>query len=195
MNWETKIKHISAETVSRYQILVGDQPMTFRQVFEGWQTNPAFKIFYNNLLAASPYPAFYWEHPPMTIQYLERDYEFVLVNSPALSLIQSDPMPFAEKFEKGKEAIRFSNLRADAELVAPSPKGENLSCYAHIARFVREAEENQQEAFWTLVGSTAQELINQQACWLSTSGLGVHWLHVRFDSRPKYYTHRPYVNH
>jgi len=28
--------------------------------------------------------------------------------------------------------------------------------------------------------------------WLSTSGLGVGWLHVRLDSRPKYYTYEPY---
>jgi len=28
--------------------------------------------------------------------------------------------------------------------------------------------------------------------WLSTSGLGIAWLHVRLDERPKYYTHAPY---
>lgn len=28
--------------------------------------------------------------------------------------------------------------------------------------------------------------------WVSTSGLGVSWLHVRLDSRPKYYTYAPY---
>ena len=29
--------------------------------------------------------------------------------------------------------------------------------------------------------------------WLSTAGLGVGWLHVRLDDRPKYYRHAPYV--
>lgn len=28
--------------------------------------------------------------------------------------------------------------------------------------------------------------------WVSTSGLGVPWLHVRLDDAPKYYTHRPF---
>lgn len=28
--------------------------------------------------------------------------------------------------------------------------------------------------------------------WISTSGLGVPWLHVRIDDRPKYYQHAPY---
>ncbi|HJK90133.1 MAG TPA: hypothetical protein RMH85_01225 [Polyangiaceae bacterium LLY-WYZ-15_(1-7)] len=28
--------------------------------------------------------------------------------------------------------------------------------------------------------------------WVSTSGGGVPWLHLRLDSSPKYYRHRPY---
>jgi hypothetical protein len=28
--------------------------------------------------------------------------------------------------------------------------------------------------------------------WISTSGLGVYWLHVRLDARPKYYTYAPF---
>jgi len=28
--------------------------------------------------------------------------------------------------------------------------------------------------------------------WVSTSGLGVAWLHVRVDSKPKYYSHEAY---
>jgi hypothetical protein len=28
--------------------------------------------------------------------------------------------------------------------------------------------------------------------WLSTAGDGIAWLHVRLDSRPKYYSYGPY---
>ena len=28
--------------------------------------------------------------------------------------------------------------------------------------------------------------------WLSTAGLGVYWLHLRLDTRPKYYSFQPY---
>ncbi|MGB1216866.1 MAG: DUF6940 family protein [Saprospiraceae bacterium] len=28
--------------------------------------------------------------------------------------------------------------------------------------------------------------------WLSTAGLGVYWLHIRMDNRPKYYKHKAY---
>lgn len=38
---------------------------------------------------------------------------------------------------------------------------------------------------------TTPELIQDQACWLSTLDLGVHGLYVRFDALPTYYTHQP----
>ncbi len=195
MNWETKIKQFSSGTVSQYQILLGDTPLKFREVFELWRASVSFRSFYNKILTTSTFPAFYWEHPPMTSAELNNDYEFVLVNSSALALIHSDPVPFEAKFREGHAAVRFPNLRADAELITPTPQGDDLSGYAHLARFVREGEGEQQQVFWQLVGATAEELIGQEACWLSTSGLGVHWLHVRFDKRPKYYTHRPYLTY
>jgi len=37
-----------------------------------------------------------------------------------------------------------------------------------------------------------QKRINAKRVWLSTAGMGVSWLHVRLDDRPKYYGHRPY---
>ncbi len=192
MNWETRSKQISPGTVNQYQILNKGRALTFQDVFEHWWGDIDFRAFYNQMLAATSFPAFYWEHPPLTSADLDTDYEFVLVNSTALSMIDSDPVPFEEKFVVGQEVVRFPNLRADAELVTPTPRGEDLSPYAHLARFVRMGEAEQQQAFWQLVGATAQELIGPQTCWLSTSGLGVHWLHIRFDKRPKYYTHRPY---
>jgi hypothetical protein len=36
------------------------------------------------------------------------------------------------------------------------------------------------------------EQLGEQPLWLSTAGTGIFWLHVRLDSRPKYYTYQPY---
>ena len=33
---------------------------------------------------------------------------------------------------------------------------------------------------------------NNEPIWFSTSGSGVAWLHFRLDSRPKYYTYKPF---
>jgi hypothetical protein len=45
------------------------------------------------------------------------------------------------------------------------------------------------------VGDAVARRLSSAPLWLSTSGLGVAWLHVRLDERPKYYTHAPYRTH
>jgi NADH:ubiquinone oxidoreductase subunit len=37
-----------------------------------------------------------------------------------------------------------------------------------------------------------QNRVGEQPVWLSTAGMGVAWLHVRLDDRPKYYGYSPY---
>ncbi len=36
--------------------------------------------------------------------------------------------------------------------------------------------------------------VGDRPTWLSTAGHGVAWLHVRLDTRPKYYRYTPYVS-
>ena len=64
--------------------------------------------------------------------------------------------------------------------------------YGHLAAFVREAPREQVHALWARVGELVLERVSNVPLWLSTAGGGVAWLHVRLDSRPKYYTHAPY---
>ena len=45
---------------------------------------------------------------------------------------------------------------------------------------------------WAAVGVAVKEALGEQPLWVSTSGLGVYWLHVRLDSSPKYFQHTPY---
>ena len=57
-----------------------------------------------------------------------------------------------------------------------------------MKEFAANADRAQIIRFWSLVGETALRNLNErEKMWCSTSGLGVPWLHVRFDSRPKYY--------
>ena len=85
----------------------------------------------------------------------------------------------------------FWNLGRDALLVAPAPIAD-ASVYSSLAAFVRGAPEEQQHALWQRVADAAREQLGEDPLWISTSGLGVYWLHVRLDSRPKYYTHGAY---
>ena len=38
------------------------QTMTFKQVIHAWQNDIVFQDFYSELLARTPWKAFFWEH-------------------------------------------------------------------------------------------------------------------------------------
>src|SRR5262249_17430215 len=137
--------------------------------------------------------AFRWETPALCSATLERPFEFVLLDSPGLAS-KPDPVAFASYFKAKTAAdgvVAFPNLRKDAILVVPCPRGP-VSAYGHLAAFVRGAPEPQQHALWQLVGQTMEQQLGPTPVWLSTAGAGVSWLHVRIDTTPKYYGYGPY---
>lgn len=79
----------------------------------------------------------------------------------------------------------------------------SMNEYAHLLSFLRgthvpEAQKLrllQRVAQVTLekCHENEQQEEKEKLVWLSTSGLGVSWLHVRVEDRPKYYTHTDYV--
>ena len=113
--------------------------------------------------------------------------------SPAVAALRPDRTPFAAHLDAAQGLVAtFDNLGHDATLIAPC--GAVPSGCAHLASWCRTAPPEEQHAFWRAVGQAVQAWWRRSDAplWLSTSGLGVHWLHVRLDERPKYITHRPY---
>ena len=78
------------------------------------------------------------------------------------------------------------NIRQDAIFIVPITVTKE-SNFSHIGKFVRTAAKDQIHEFWEKVGISYEKVISNKPKWLSTAGLGVYWLHVRIDSRPKYY--------
>jgi len=176
------------------KILRDGRTASYAEVLEHWQSDEAFRAFFIRILAQAPQDAYLWETPPVTQATATRGFEFVLVDSPDLAGLSPDPHSFAPHFEAAEaaaEAVAFANLGGDAILVAPTPRAAPSS-YAHLAAFARGACGEQQHAFWHRVGAEVAGRLSDRPLWLSTNGLGVAWLHARLDSRPKYYTHRPY---
>lgn len=146
-------------------------------------------------LADAPFEAFLWECAPVARDYAA-PFRFVLVDCPPLARAAPDPAPFRAHFEggPGRPAIcTFPNLGRDSLLVAPSPM-EPLAAGAHLAAFVRRAPPDLVDRFWHAVPRTVERWFagGHRRLWLSTSGLAVHWLHLRLDPRPKYYAHGPF---
>jgi hypothetical protein len=157
----------------------------------GWRDEPAFREFFSCILESVRFEAFRWETPPATDKTASRDLEFVVIDSPGLS-VAADWSAFAEHLKAGTaDVTTFQNLGRDATLVVPQPVKAD-SDYSHFGRFIRTAPDHQKQALWKAVGEAMALRINRKPVWLSTAGAGVPWLHVRLDDRPKYYSHRPY---
>ena len=160
-------------------------PVAYANVLSLWQDNAAFRRYFISLLADSPFSAFRWETPPITAATAGCDFECVLLRYEALNR-PVDRAAFSGHFDDG-DIVTFQNLGRDAVLVVPCPSGDE-TVYGHLASFSRGASESQQHELWKAVGSALQK----NPVWLSTAGMGVAWLHVRLDARPKYYGYGPY---
>lgn len=191
MSWITRQKIIEPNRILYYQIVQQEFILSFAEVIDLWKKDSAFRSFFNSILADVPFEAFFWEVPSMLEKDKEKAFEFVLVKSNALASVMADSQAFQSYFSNEISVVSFPNLRGDAELVVPCPV-EQENVYSHLAAFVRKANAMQQDVFWQTVGSTYERMLSDQPRWLSTAGLGVYWLHVRIDSRPKYYKHTAY---
>ncbi|MFQ5546773.1 MAG: hypothetical protein ACE5FV_00665 [Woeseia sp.] len=178
----------------RVRIDADGHPVTFGDYLNLLENDRDFAIWYTNLLAEVGYQAFFWEHPPLRNDNMNSVVQFVLLDSPSLARLAPDPLAFSSHFDHDSEAdvAVFRSLGGDAVLLAPRPSGAP-EAYAHLAAFIRHAGESQIQSLWRETGRAVRQHLSDRNLWLSTSGLGVSWLHIRLDTYPKYYQHRPYA--
>lgn len=193
--WESRIDRLPQEGL-RVRALRRGIPLSYAEVVRLWIDEEGFRDWFSRLLVGVPLGAYFWEVAPVVRSTLDRGFEFVLVDARSLLGLRPDPEPFAEQLAEVRLAsgvAAFSNLGGDAFLVAPLPIGP-LSAYAHLAAFVRSAPDQQRHALWRAVARAVEQRIGDDPLWVSTAGLGVPWLHVRLDTRPKYYRFAAYRN-
>ncbi len=189
--WQIAKATLDART-ERWQLLAeSGQLLSFAQVVRHWGTDASFRVFWSECLREVPFDAYCWECPPATMESFSRPFECVFVSSPSLDRMPPDPEPFSEYFRTDREVVTFESLGKDALLVAPCPAGPG-SNFSHLASFVATASEVRQGALWSATAEALESRISTTPIWLSTAGGGVAWLHVRLDSRPKYYRHSSY---
>lgn len=134
--------------------------------------------------------AVFFECAPVARATVERRFRFVTLPSEAVGRLRPDPSAFGEHLRP--PAAAFDNLGHDARLVAPGGAVREHS--AHLAVWARHAPAEERHAVWRCVGEELEAWWDRTEApvWLSTSGLGVPWLHLRLDRRPKYVTYRPW---
>ena len=194
--YSADVVQLTEGRVLRFSLLSDGEPLSWSDVVRRWQTDQSFRRFFISVLADAPFLAYFWETPPVTRTSIDREFEFVLVDSRSLAGVRTDQQAFANHFasaQSGESVIEFANLGGDATLVVPCPR-EPISAYSQISTFARQAPDDQQHQLWSMVGAALERQLSAQPVWLNTSGLGIYWLHIRLDGSPKYYTHEPYRN-
>lgn len=193
-HWVAYGQLLNAGKTQQISICLDNVPLTWHQVIEGWCQETDFRTFTTQILQGSAYHAFFWETPPLTPESLHQPWAFVLVDAPMLAKVAPNPQPFAPYLQQSDLSVAvFPNLGGDATLIAPCALGAR-STYTHLANFVRQAPSDQIDRLWRVLGTTLNDSSKTLTTplWVSTSGLGVYWLHIRLDNRPKYYTHTAY---
>ena len=177
----------------RFRLYEQEHALPVQRFLEHLGHNPAFRCWYTRLLVDSGPDGFFWELPPFSLQSMDEPAEFVLIRSLFLSSLTAERAPFDEHFlsNPDKSVITFENLGGDALLIVPTPLGDD-DVYPHFAVFLRNAPPDQIDALWQETSHQARQLVGASPHWLSTAGLGVSWVHLRIDTRPKYYRFDPY---
>jgi hypothetical protein len=175
----------------RFGILVQGEWMTFEEVFSGWAADGDFREAYHEFLRQDHREAVFWEHPKVQVSWLDDAYECALVDNDALARLRPNPGPFLQQIREARYTSVFDNLGGDARMIVPAGEG-GVKPYAHLMAFVRSAAPEEWHDFWQKVGEEVLKTVNQRPVYLNTHGLGISWLHVRLDSRPKYYHFRGY---
>lgn len=190
--WSYQAGVVEKDKTIEYQVFYKNKALNFCKTLTLWQESKSFVRFFINIMSSAPWPAFYWEMPPLTYERCEAPAKFILMHSPQLARVQPDFAPFSEYFRHdGQLLATFENLGGDASLLVPAPLAPD-TYYTHLARFARHAPEEQQNALFRQLGITVERMMGKRPLWINTSGLGVHWLHIRLDWQPKYYQYRPY---
>lgn len=162
--------------------------ITWCQALALFQVSPSFINSIVDIMRKNPFQSYFWECSPVR---LNDPFEFVLINAPELLKLRPDISSFRAQISQQSVTV-FPNLNKDAYLVVPSQISP-VENYTHIANFIRGAPPEQIWKLFRLIGLTGSELAKiLPIFWLSTSGLGVSWLHVRLDLAPKYYSYQEY---
>ena len=106
-----------------------------------------------------------------------------------LKNIKQNYEPFKDAFDlfnKEKHCVAKPNLGKDSVLVVPT-LNKNKE-YPSLFLFMETASEEKKKALWKMVAKEAKKMLKKHdQIWINSSNLGVHYLHVRIDTKPKYY--------
>lgn len=178
--------------------------LSFENVFHAFsfQDDKGQLIIQEFLDVVNQYPGdYFFEMPPLDRKTFHRPFEFVLTPATFKPRV-ANPKAFSAHFKDHKNNIAvFPNLTKESLLIAPtpilhSPHPKKDTMYLNLSHFLREGPPSQIRQLLSCLSQTLMTRLSEisKPVYVSTSGQGVPWLHVRLDPVPKYYTYVPYMS-
>lgn len=180
--------------IQKFRLTKDGAELSYRKVLELWERDEGFIDFYLSLLKKCGFQSFLWEVRPVSIATIDQPFEFVLHSIPRTGY-NPDYDTFRAYFNTttpNHGVVVFPNLGHDAILVVPSPFRKKAN-YSGFADFLRESPVYQQRALWKVTAHQIRLNLSDEPTWISVAGGGIAWLHIRLDSKPKYYRYAPYT--
>jgi hypothetical protein len=126
---------------------------------------------------------------PLSSFSLHKPFIFLLIYESSLPSIQNYNV-YKKYIHSPNTPFHFLNLTNDTYLLCPFPiKNKN---YATIRFFIKNSSQLEQLQFWFYTANISINYLNNNIpIYIHTHGLGVSYLHLRFDTNYKYPHHLP----
>ena len=94
--WTTQRQTIRENWGETISLSADGRVLTVVDAIAGWRDDAAFRDVFIAELAASPFPAFFWELPPLTRATLSEPFECAVIRGDALARMRADDADFAQ---------------------------------------------------------------------------------------------------
>ena len=188
----------SSAVYQKYKMCHTDSTiMTYKRLFDVIQFSARTTEQFIEIFKQCPFEQYYFEVKPINIKNINTtQFEFVLYA--ATGLFNKAKYDKFEEYginQSNNRIKHFMNPSKNTLLIVPTyNKKCDIHTYAHIANFMRYGNNKQQHNLLKKMFKYYEKELNKTTnqLWLSTSGKGVPWLHIRIDQIPKYITFDEY---
>jgi hypothetical protein len=111
--WKTERRTIRENWGETLSLSKEGCALTVDDVVEGWRDDAAFRDVFIAELAATSFPAFFWELPPLTRATLTDPFECAVIRSDALSRMRADDSDFASHLNGAASGERIGKDAGD----------------------------------------------------------------------------------
>lgn len=174
-----KVVYNTFSTGRIYGITLNDRLINWGYFLEQLELSETFRTLVSSLLTMDGRD-YFLKLPPL----FNRETPFYILLIFHAFTEKADFSSFRDKLTKPLINV-FNNTDNTAILVVPSPKDDKD--YLTLYRFLLNSSLVQQTAFYLAWVRTARLFLKDNVpVWINTHGLGVPWLHLRFDLLFKY---------